>query len=486
MKTSYGPTVARSGLAAAFAKSIRYGLVFLVQAFLMNVLAPDEFGLMKYVTIILGIVNLITVAGINTAVIQKNVLDAREYGPLFTLNLAVCLILTASVFASAPLAARFFGEPELAALVRAGSSVVLLGGASTIHRSLLQREFRYGTLSAIEAASAVISSVVSVILAFKGFGAWALCWSLIAFHASSSVMCVAARRGVGLTFRGVAAALPLFWFGAGWTLLKLLDYLNTNLGNLLIGRFFGSHTLGAFTVAFEMASIPQIGLGLVMVPVALSAFSRMQDDGNRMKEAWLKLTFFTSGIVAIYSIIIALCARDLINTITLLKPDGSWDDAAVFLRYLSPLVIVYSWASYPGLLWTAKRKVSLQLVWSAAMLVTVAAAIALGSAYGPRGVCAALIIRAVATFPVLVYLLEKTAGITPLEYFKAALPSIVCGIVAAAVCAALLKTFTDIFPVHHAIRLVVCAVFSTMAYVAVMMLFWGKNWRVLREYFKIK
>jgi len=190
--------------------------------------------------------------------------------------------------------------------------------------------------------------------------------------------------------------------------------------------------------------------------------------------------------VAIYCIIIALCARDLINTITLLKPDGSWDDAAVFLRYLSPLVIVYSWASYPGLLWTAKRKISLQLVWSAAMLVTVAAAIALGSAYGPRGVCAALIIRAVATFPVLVYLLEKTAGITPLEYIKAALPSIVCGIVAAAVCAALLKALTDIFPVHHAIRLVVCAVFSTMAYVAVMMLFWGKNWRVLREYFKVK
>jgi PST family polysaccharide transporter len=483
MNTSYGSTVARSGLTVALAKSIRYGLVFLVQAFLMNVLAPDEFGLMKYVTIILGIVNLITVAGINTAVIQKKELDAREYGPLFMLNLAVCLILSALIFAAAPLAARFSGEPELAALVRAGSSVVLLGGVSTIHRSLLRREFRYGTLSAIEAASAVISSVVSVILAFRGFGAWALCWSLIAFHVSSSAMCMAARRGVGLTFRGIAAALPLFWFGAGWTLLKISDYLMANLSNLMIGRFFGTHVLGAFSVAFEMASIPHLGIGLVLTPVALSAFSRMQDDDERMKEAWLKLTFLASSGVAIYSIITALCARDLINTITLLKPDGKWDDTAVFLQYLSPLILIYSWASFTGLLWTAKRKISLQLVWSAAMLVTVAAAIALGSGYGPRGVCLALIIRAVATFPVLAYILEKTSGIKPLEYLKAVLPSIACGIIAAAVCAALLKGFTEYFPVHQTIRLAACALLSTAVYVSVMMLFWGKNLRVLREYF---
>ena len=483
MKTSYGPTVARSGLAAAFAKSIRYGLVFLVQAFLMNVLSPDEFGLMKYVTIILGIVNLITVAGINTAVIQKKDLDAREYGPLFTLNLAVCLILTASVFAAAPFVARFFGEPELAALVRAGSSVVLLGGASTIHRSLLQREFRYGTLSAIEAASAVISSVVSVILAFKGFGAWALCWSLIAFHASSSVMCVAARRGVGLTFRGITAALPLFWFGAGWTLVTILDYLMSNLSNLMIGRLFGTHVLGAFSIAFEMASIPHIGLGLVLFPVALSAFSRMQDNDKRMKDAWLKFTFLSSSGVAIYSVIIALCAHDLIKTITLLKPDGRWDDTAVFLQYLSPLVFVYSWASYPGLLWTAKRKVLLEIVWSAAMLVTIIAAIALGSGYGPRGVCAALIIRAVVIFPVLVYMMKKTSGISPVEYLGALMPSVVCGGIAAITCAALLKTLTDYIPAHHTIRLAVCALLSTAVYAAVMTLLFRKNMKILTGYF---
>jgi len=485
MNTSYGSTVAFSGLATASAKSIRYGLVFLVQAFLMNILTPDEFGLMKYVTIILGIVNLITVAGINTAIIQKKELQAWEHGPLFILNLLVCLILSALVLAAAPLIARFFAEPKLTALIQAGSSVVLLGGVSTIHRSLLQREFRYGTLSIIEAVSAVISSAVSAFLAFRGFGAWALCWSLIVFHFSSSVMCIAARRrGAALTFNGIAAVLPLFWFGAGWTLLKILDYLMSNMSGLMIGRIFGAGVLGAFSVAFEMASIPQFGLGLVLVPAALSAFSRMQGDDGRMKDAWLKFTFFTSSGAAIYSIITALCAHDLIRTITMLKPGGGrWDDAAVFLQYLSPLVIIYSWAGYPGLLWTAKRKILLQNVWTAAMLITIIAAIALGRGSGPSGVCAALIIRAAAMFPVLVYVMKKTSGIPPLEYLGALMPSVVCGCAAAAACAALSYALTVHYPVHHTVRLAACAALSAAVYAAAMTLLFRKRLKVLRGYF---
>jgi PST family polysaccharide transporter len=448
----------------------------------MNLLVPDEFGLMKYVSVILGLINLLTVAGINTAVVQKKELAEGECGPLFVLNLLICLIMFAVTFASASLAARFFGEPELIALIQAGSSIVLIGGISTIHRALLQREFRYGTLAVIEAVSAVISSAVSITLAFKGYGAWALCWALVAFHVSSSLLCVAARRGVAPTLGGLTAALPLFWFGAGWTLIKLLDYLNTNLGNLLIGRVFGTGVLGAFTVAFEMISIPHIGFGLVLAPAALSAFSRMQDDGRRMKEGWLKLTFLTSSCVTVYCVILGLCAHDLIRTITMMRPDGTWDDAALFLRYLAPVIIVYSWGGNTGLLWAANRKIATGIAWTAAMLATMIAAIALGAAYGPLGVCAALIIRAAATFPILVYVMKKTSGIPPTEYLKALMPSVVCGGAAAVTCAGLTAALTDLFPVHHTVRLITCALLSTAVFITAQTLFFGKNVRTILEY----
>jgi O-antigen/teichoic acid export membrane protein len=482
---SYGAVTVRSSAALTIAKALRYGLVFAVQAVLMNLMAPDEFGLMKYVTIILGIVNLIVTAGLNTAIVQKKELRDDEIGPLFTLNLLVCACLFVPVFMGAPLIAAVFGEKELTALVRVGALIIPIGGISTVHRALLQREFKYGTSSIIEVISAVVSSVVSVILAFKGYGAWALCWSLFAFHLCSSVLCMAARRGVGFAFGELSQAMPLFWFSSGWVLLRLIGYVNANVGNLLVGRFFGSGMLGTYTVAFDIISIPQLGFGLVLVPVALSALSRMQDDGGRMKEAYLKVMFFTSMISAVYCVTVGLCASDLVSTITMFKPGDVWNDTATFLRYLAPMCLIYSWCGYSGLVWAAKRKIALDIVWTSAMTLATVAFIVVGSRYGPWGMCVALIVRAVAAFPILLYVMKKSAGIAIGEYVGALLPSLYCSAIAGAVCVAVARLLTVNFPVHHAIRLAACVLASSAFFAAAFAIFFSDKFKMLVSYARL-
>jgi PST family polysaccharide transporter len=479
---SYGTVAARSSAALTAAKSLRYGLVFAVQALLMNLLAPDEFGLMKYVTIILGVVNLVATVGLNTAIVQKKELLADELGPLFTLNLLICVCLFAVVFMGAPIIAAVFGEKELVALTRAGALIIPVGGVTTVHRALLQREFRYGTFSIIEVISAVVSSAVSVALAFNGFGAWALCWSLVAFHVCSSALCFAARRGIGLTLKGLAPALPLFWFSSGWVLLRLIDYIGANLGNLLMGRWFGSRVLGTFTVAMDMVSIPQLGFGLTLVPVALSVLSRMQDDDERIKNAYLRLVFFTSVFSAIYCVIVGICAPDIIKTVTMFKPDGNWDETAVFLRYLAPVGLMYSWCCCQGVVWSAKRKIRFQLFWVSIMALSMAAFMFAGSFYGYFGVCTALLIRAAVFFPIVLYAMKKVSRIPPLGYMAALAPSLVCGGIAAAACGALMYFFTVTFPVHHAVRLAACATLSAAVFAAALILFFREKIKTLKYY----
>jgi PST family polysaccharide transporter len=481
---SYGAAAARSSAALTVAKTLRYGLVFAVQAVLMNFLAPDEFGLMKYVTVILGIVNLIATAGLNIAIVQKKELRPEEVGPLFTLNLLVCACLFAIVFACAPLIAAAFGEMELVALIRVGALVIPVGGASAVHTALLQREFKYGTFSLIEAVSAVVSSIVSVALAFNGFGAWALCWSLVAFPACSSCLCLAVRRETALTLKNWAPALPLFWFGSGWALLRLIDYVNANLGNLMMGSFFGPRVLGTFTVASDIISIPRFGLGLTLIPVALSALSRMQGDGERIKNAYLQLAFFTSTVSTVYCVITGFCAADIIKTVTMLRPGGEWDETVVFMRYLAPTSVIYSWSSCQSAVWTATGKIRFQVLFAAAMALSTAAFMFAGSFYGYLGVLAALLIRAAVLFPVIVYAMKKVSGVSVAGYLAALLPSLICGAAAVLSCVALNYLFTARFPVHHVARLAVCAIVPTMVSAAALMLFFGEKVNALKNYIR--
>jgi len=68
---SLGSLALRSSFFVLIAKLFRYGFVFLSQIILMNLLNPADFGLMRYVTIVLGIVNLINEAGLGVALVQK-------------------------------------------------------------------------------------------------------------------------------------------------------------------------------------------------------------------------------------------------------------------------------------------------------------------------------------------------------------------------------------------------------------------------------
>ncbi|MFP4164011.1 MAG: lipopolysaccharide biosynthesis protein [Chitinispirillaceae bacterium] len=481
---SYGSLAARSSMALTVAKVLRFGLTFMIQAILINLLNPGEFGLMKYVTFILGIVNLITTAGLTTAIIQKKELSKEELGPVFLLNLFICCGLYLIIYAISPLLSVLFKAPELTTLIRIGSLVVPLGGVSVVHRAVMQREFRYSQYSLIEICSAVLSSAAAVIMAFMGYGVWALVGSLISFHLCSTLLAFLLQRNVGCTFSGISRVLPLFWFSSGWILQKVIEYFNANLDNLMVGRFFGTSVLGTYSIAFEIISIPQIAFGLVLGPVAISVFSRMQDDQKRLADAYLKILLYSSLGATLYALIIGLCADDLMKIITFFRAGDTWNETVTFLQFLAPLGLIYSFASYPGLLWAAKRKISLQIIWATTMTLLTMVFVGVGALYGPTGVCIALLIRAVTIFPILLMIMKKASGISPLNYLRALTPSLFCGAVSAGACILTIHLLKTYHPVHFILRLSVCVFVSISAFAGCLIFFFRPRFLQLINYLR--
>ena len=174
MPGALGPFAARSSAAIAVDKIIRYGFVFLVQVILMNLLAAADFGVVRYVTVIIGLLGLLNEAGLSTAIVQRKKLEGRQLGSVFTLSLAFSVLLYAAVWlVSLPLAS-FFGEPRLAPMITAAGLALPLGAVTVIHRALLQRRMHFIRLSVVEAVGAVAAAAVSIVLAFMRFCPWSL------------------------------------------------------------------------------------------------------------------------------------------------------------------------------------------------------------------------------------------------------------------------------------------------------------------------
>ncbi|MDG5814751.1 lipopolysaccharide biosynthesis protein [Chitinispirillales bacterium ANBcel5] len=481
---SYGLITARSTVVITIAKLIRYGFAFFTQALLINLLTPVEFGLIKYVTVILGVVNVISTSGLTTAIIQKKELTDKEIGPLFLFNGIFCLFLYCILYSAAPYLSTLFSVSELTSLIRVGSLAVPIGGASTVHRALMQRRLKFKTHSMIEITSAIISSLCSLIFALIGLGVWALIWSLLIFHLFNSLISFIVLRELKIKNYQISFAFPIILSSSVFMLQKIIGYFNTNIDNLIIGRVFGPETLGVYTISYDIISIPNIAFGVVLTSVLLSVFSRLQDDNKRISTAYCKIMLFVTSISTIYYVLIGICSAELIATITFFRPNNNWDQSISVLRYLSILGITYAYSGYPGFILIPKKKLKLLIIWYSMMFILASIAVVIGSNYGVEGVCAALIAKTIITIPILMYILKKVAQISPVEYLYSLLPSFVCALFSAVIILGVQFFFTNVYPLNDFFRLLLCAGIGLVVYMCLFLLLFRNKVNLLINYLK--
>jgi O-antigen/teichoic acid export membrane protein len=224
--------------------------------------------------------------------------------------------------------------------------------------------------------------------------------------------------------------MSLWLFGMGMVIQRIIDYGTSNLDYIVVGKFFGETALGIYGMAFVVITLPQLALGVVLANVALSVFSRFQEDNERLSSAFIRLTKVTTALSVPYFVLVFALAPDIMHAIAFIHPGGKWMPAAPLLKILAPMGLIYCLNSYPGIVWIAKGMTRFRIRWALFFFFTFAIAVALGSFFGVSGICKALLIRALALFPISLMLNKRTFGLSPLSYLKSIAPSVYCGLVA--------------------------------------------------------
>jgi len=480
----FGTLAMRSSMAVAVAKVIRYMFVFIVQIVLMNLLDPSEFGLMRYVMVVMGFINLIGTAGLSISIVQKKELQQTELGPVFSLNIVLCILLYGLAWIVAPRFAHYFGNTQLTGLIRLGSIAIPLGGVVVIHRALLQRRFKYNMLSFAEVTSAIISSTVSLVMAVMGYGILSLVWGTVLFQLVSTVQLLLFQKGVIPRFKNMKLALPLFSFGLGWVAQQLINYITFNIDNLIVGKIFGEEALGIYAIAYDFIRTPQLALGVIMGTVVMSVLSRLQGDDTRFANAYLKLTLIVASAATPFLMLIGTMSEDLMHALTIFRPSDKWLPIVNPLHILAFMGVLYSYSSFSVTAWVAKGRIDIQIYWALAMLGTVVVSVLAGSPFGIIGVCFAMLIRAVIVFPILLWVCKKTLGFSPLGYLKVLMPSAVCGAGFVGSVLGVLFMFPVTSPLLHTVRLFGGAAVGFLVYTALFYLLFRKQWRTIVSFFR--
>ena len=126
--------------------------------------------------------------------------------------------------------------------------------------------------------------------------------------------------------------LPEFSTFLGWfSSAQVVSALSWQFDRALLGYFVTKSDLGQYTMASDLSVLPtQSLIGPAMQPV-MAAFSRINDDPERLRNAYLKASRFTM-MLAVPTCIGMSLTSDLIVNVLL---GAKWKDAGIYLQWLA-------------------------------------------------------------------------------------------------------------------------------------------------------
>src|SRR5437762_8001519 len=148
---------------------------------------------------------------------------------------------------------------------------------------------RFAALAGAEIFSIVASVVTAILLAWRGAGYWSLVGGALSLNLAYLIgIWIQCRWRPGLPARksGVRSMLV---FGGNFTGFSVVNYFARNLDNMLIGWWWGAAALGLYAKAYQLLLLPLDQINSPITSVAVPALSRLTDDPERYRQAYLRI-----------------------------------------------------------------------------------------------------------------------------------------------------------------------------------------------------
>lgn len=301
------------GVGWSFADNISSsGVSFLVGLVLARLLTPAEYGIMAMIAIFIAISNSIIDSGFSNALIRKTDIKRIDYNTVFFFNLVVGVILYVLLYFCAPSISSFFNEPILIPVTRVIGLVLIINSLGIIQRTIMVREIDFRTQTKISLIASLSSGGIGIVMAFYGYGVWSLVGQQVSRQLLNTVFLWLYSAWRPVCEFSADSFKCLFGFGSKLLLSGLLDTLYKNIYYIVIGRFYSSAQLGQYTRAEQFNTIFSSNLTSVVQRVSYPVLSSIQDEPERLREAYRRVIKTTMLISFACMLGLAAVAKPLI------------------------------------------------------------------------------------------------------------------------------------------------------------------------------
>ena len=269
-------------------------LNLIIGIFLARLLSPEEYGIVGMLLIFSLIAGNLQDSGFYTALINIKDIKHNDYNAVFWFNIGVSLTIYAVLFFCAPLIAAFYHQPCLVKLSRYVFLSIPISAALIVPTALLSRGLRVKEKAIVSLLALVLSGLVGIIMAFKGFSYWSLATQQVLYILITCIGRYACARWCPTFSVDFSPIKRMFAFSYKVLITAVLTTINNNVLTVVFGRLFPAAAVGNYTQANKWNTMANQLVANTVAQVAQPVFTRINDDDERERRVFGKMMRFTA------------------------------------------------------------------------------------------------------------------------------------------------------------------------------------------------
>lgn len=258
-------------------------VTFTITLVLARILSPGDYGVIALLSVFVSLATVFVQGGFNTALIQNQEVDNKDYSTVLYFSLFVALLIYGILFLISPVVASFYNQPILKSMLRVLALMLFFGAINSVQVAYVTKLLRFRALFKATIVSNVISGLLGVACAILGFGPWAL---VIQQVFGQIIIClimflmVEWRPTIAFSVERLRVLLKL---GGKILASNLLVTLFLNIRSLIIGKVYTADELGFFDKGKQFPSTIMDAVNGTIQSVMLPVYSSTQDNLSDLK-----------------------------------------------------------------------------------------------------------------------------------------------------------------------------------------------------------
>jgi len=312
---------------------------------LTRLLDPVQFGIFSLVMISLGLMESFTQTGINVTILQSNKPITSFINAAWVIAIVRGAVISVLMIGLGGGMQQFFQEPSLWGMIIIAALVPLIKGFINPAMVTLQKNLHFWADTLYRVSLVLVDALVAVIAVWYFHSVIGLLIGLIAaalFEVTISFLFLKPRPRFSFKW---SEAQPIFKNARSLNLSSLLNYLNENSDNLLIGRLVGTYSLGLYQPTYGLCHVPNYEVAKSANHGTLPIYTRLLDEPARLRKAFIKASISILVLGFLGSLPLMLFPNQIIHLIFGQQWSGAielvpWLAAAGFLQGLT--MVFYS------------------------------------------------------------------------------------------------------------------------------------------------